>query len=149
MHVCHFLTRDLSLSVVMVMPWKFVIQLCPWTSSQINLNFLKETSSLFRSACAISNTRPFKPSDAISEWNKKQWDLLVSYSTPKRWKYFANPGFRVLFRKTFPSFLLTYIFFSELPCEKDTFFLESFEKSYLFPWVFPNKKNQHIKHKQL
>merc|ERR1719430_643153 len=35
--VCHFLTMDLSLSVVKPMPWKLVKQFFPWTSSQINL----------------------------------------------------------------------------------------------------------------
>merc|ERR1712141_939027 len=49
----------------MVMPWKFVMQFFPWTSSQINLNLRKATSSWLRSACAISNTRPFNPSLAI------------------------------------------------------------------------------------
>ena len=42
---CHFLTSDLSLSVVMSMPWKLVRQFFPWTSSQISLNFLNATSS--------------------------------------------------------------------------------------------------------
>ena len=75
---CHFFTSDLNLSVVMFMPWKLVRQFLPWTSSQINLNFLKATSSFCRSARDTSNTRPFRPSDAISV--KKMhaiWTLLV------------------------------------------------------------------------
>lgn len=65
---CHFLTSDLSLSVVMSIPWKLVRQFFPWTSSQISLNFLNATSSFWRSASDASNTRPLRPSEAISVW---------------------------------------------------------------------------------
>ena len=71
---CHFFTIDLSLSVVRFMPWKLVSTLRPWTSSAINLNFLKAISSFWRSAKEHSNTRPFNPSDAIPD-NKIQFSI--------------------------------------------------------------------------
>merc|ERR1719445_1844310 len=66
--VCHFFTMDLSLSVVRFIPWKFVRQFLPWTSSQISLNFLKDLSASFsfcKSARETSYTLPFRPSLAI------------------------------------------------------------------------------------
>lgn len=76
---CHFLTIEHILSRVRSMPWKFVRQFFPWTSSVISLNLRKATSSFCRSARLTSNTRPFSPSEAISI-NIKQ--LTCSLKTP-------------------------------------------------------------------
>ena len=69
---CHFLTMEQYLSLVRFIPWKFVRQLLPCTSSTIRRNFLNATSSFCRSARDTSNTRPFSASEAISERNKFQ-----------------------------------------------------------------------------
>lgn len=58
----------LSLSVVRSIPWKLVSTLRPWTSSEMSLNLRKDLSaslSFCKSANETSNTRPFKPSEAI------------------------------------------------------------------------------------
>lgn len=75
LRTCHFFTMLRSLSVVKSIPWKLVNTLVPWTSSAIKRNLrndLSASSSFCKSANDTSNTRPFKPSDAISEkWNLK------------------------------------------------------------------------------
>ncbi len=53
------------LSRVRSMPWKLVRQFLPCTSSVTSLNLRKATSSFCRSARLTSNTRPFRPSEAI------------------------------------------------------------------------------------
>ena len=78
---CHFLTSDLSLSVVMSMPWKLVRQFLPWTSSTMSLNFLKATSSFCRSASDASNTRPLRPSEAISAERRNDLKRPLSFQT--------------------------------------------------------------------
>lgn len=58
----------LNLSVVRSIPWKLVRTLRPCTSSAMSLNLRKDLSaslSFCRSANETSNTRPFKPSEAI------------------------------------------------------------------------------------
>ena len=66
MRVCHFLTRDRSLSDVKSMPWKFVKQLRPWTSSTRSLTLRNEWSSSFwRSAKETSTTRCLRASLAF------------------------------------------------------------------------------------
>lgn len=58
----------LNLSVVKSMPWKLVRTLRPCTSSAMSLNLRKDLSaspSFCKSAKETSNTRPFKPSEAI------------------------------------------------------------------------------------
>ena len=63
MRVCHFLTMDLNLSVVRLIPWKLVRQFLPWTSSQTNLNFLNDLSASYKHNCSIqhfSKYRSFK-----------------------------------------------------------------------------------------
>ena len=77
---CHFLTKDLSLSVVMVIPWKFVSTFLPWMSSDINLNFRKATSSFCRSARDTSNTRPLRPSLASSD--ERQIEMIILHLDP-------------------------------------------------------------------
>ena len=67
MLTCHFFTIDRSLSVVRFIPWKLVRTLRLWTSSAISLNFLNAISSFCKSAREHSNTRPFNPSEAISD----------------------------------------------------------------------------------
>ena len=76
---CHFFTNDLSLSVVMVIPWKLVSTCFPCTSSTINLNFLNATSSSCRSASDTSNTLPFNPSDASSTMKKGEYTRWGCY----------------------------------------------------------------------
>lgn len=67
MYTCHFLTMEHILSRVRSMPWKLVRQFLPCTSSVTSLNLRKATSSFCRSARLTSNTRPFRPSEAISK----------------------------------------------------------------------------------
>ena len=71
---CHFLTNDLSLSVVMVIPWNVVRTVLPCTSSEISLNFLNACSSFCKSASETSNTRPLRPSLASSATQAQQID---------------------------------------------------------------------------
>lgn len=68
---CHFLTMEHILSRVRSMPWKLVRQFLPWTSSVMSLNLRKATSSFCRSARLTSNTRPFRPSEAIPAWHER------------------------------------------------------------------------------
>ncbi len=63
---CFFLIIDLSLSVVMSIPWKLVKHILPCVSSMMSLNFLNDSSFSFKSPSDTSNTRPLRPSDAIS-----------------------------------------------------------------------------------
>lgn len=79
MVVCFFLIIDRSLSVVMSMPWKFVKQTFPCTSSTTNLNFLNASSLAFKSPKEISNTRPLRPSEAIS-YNERISIYKLSFS---------------------------------------------------------------------
>lgn len=53
------------------MPWKLVKHTLPWVSSMINLNFLNASSFSFKSPSETSNTRPLRPSEAISIFNKE------------------------------------------------------------------------------
>ena len=76
--VCHFFTIEQSLSRVRSIPWKFVRTFLPWTSSAINLNFLKVISSFCRSASETSKTRPFRPSAAIPVARNRQKHYRVN-----------------------------------------------------------------------
>lgn len=70
------------LSRVRSMPWKLVRQFLPWTSSVMSLNLRNATSSFCRSARLTSNTRPFRPSEAIPIRHKvvcQDWDSFSVY----------------------------------------------------------------------
>ena len=66
-----------SLSVVRFIPWKFVRQFLPCTSSQIRRNLRCATSSSCRSARETSKTLPLNPSAAISVTKK----IVFNHST--------------------------------------------------------------------
>ena len=68
---CFFLIIERNLSVVKSMPWKFVKQILPCVSSMMSLNFLKESSFSFKSPRETSNTRPLRPSEAISNFSER------------------------------------------------------------------------------
>jgi len=75
MRVCHLRTRERSLSDVKSMPWKFVRQFLPWTSSTRSLILRKDcSSSLLRSASDTSTMRPLRESFAFF----RPCDLLTS-----------------------------------------------------------------------
>jgi len=106
--VCHFFTIDRSLSVVRFIPWKLVSTLCPWTSSEMSLNFRKDLSaslSLCKSANDTSNTRPFNPSEAISIQSTRQtWDEIrddTQFKSTYVNNYLLVPWVR--FTKVFPT----------------------------------------------
>ena len=64
--VCHFRTRERSLSEVKSRPWKLVKQFFPWTSSTLSFTLRKAWSSSFwRSAKDTSNILPFSASFAF------------------------------------------------------------------------------------
>lgn len=66
MRVCHFRTRERSLSEVKSSPWKLVRQFLPCISSTLSLTFRNAWSSSFcKSASDTSNIRPFSASFAF------------------------------------------------------------------------------------
>lgn len=67
MRDCHFLTKDLSLSEVISIPWKLVRQFFPEISSHRSLILRKawSSASLLRSANETSKTRPLRASLAF------------------------------------------------------------------------------------
>lgn len=80
------------LSRVRSMPWKLVRQFLPCTSSVTSLNLRKATSSFCRSARLTSNTRPFRPSEAIPRLQRHGVKFTAVYSDMMHMDFMGMSG---------------------------------------------------------
>lgn len=133
---CHFLTMEHILSRVRSMPWKLVRQFFPWTSSVMSLNLRKATSSFCRSARLTSNTRPFRPSEAIPGQKQKCVGSQFSCSPP-----LSRMLHQIIYRTTFKVVFIYQSKRGQSPAPAfNMLWIQSIQElDLLVPWVLVTK----------